>query len=844
MKNLIFYSGASPQGSSLKRRFKWGLMSVWLAFAPVAILSGQVSITCPPTFTISCSVNPLPDITGSATATTACESSSLVTITYIDNNSQLTGCMGTGILLRTWAATDQCGFSASCIQTIRVEDNTSPTLTCPSFTVISCETDTSPVQLGMAIAMDNCTPTDLISITYTDHTENLGLCNGTGFFTRHWLAEDMCGNVALCIQTIVVIDNTAPQLTIPPSITISCEQNTNVDSTGLATAIDNCTSTDSLVVSFSDNVLGLTGCSGTGVIVRTWSAIDACLNIATGAQFITIRDVTPPQITCPANITVSCESSILPAVTGTIIAEDLCGSVFTWYTDQVVQPLGCNGTGVIARHWSAIDGCANLSTCTQSITIIDQVVPSITCPQNITVDCSLGVQPVVTGSPLVSDNCTPTTNLQVTHKDVEIVPLGCNRTGTLQRTWTVSDACGNSTTCIQIIHITDLLQPILNCPPPATISCEDSVLPDFTGIAVASDNCTPVNLLIVDYTDDESGLFGCNGTGILQRTWSATDLCGNTTTCVQQIWIIDDTDPVINCPANIEISCSDSSAPSHTGQATAIDNCSPTVTITFSDNVLLTGCNLTGLILRTWAAKDACGNVKTCTQLISVVDHTAPVIVCPNDTIIDCGFYNNPDALGYPTGTDNCTPSNELILDFHDDLTGLTGCTNTGVILRTWSLKDACGNIGSCIQRIIVADTTAPVINCPASVVINCQDSTSPLLNGKATATDYCTASLFIDISYTDDLSEAGQCNGSGLIYRTWKAVDACGNSATCVQTIEILDNQAPEIHCPASYAISCEADRSPTTGGLVSTIVKTCTQVVVLPQTSVAFHVRYRFPV
>ncbi len=814
MKNLIFYSGASPHGSSLKKRLTWCMMSAWLTLAPGAILSGQVSITCPSTITISCSVVPLPNITGNATATTLCGTSSVVTITYTDNNSQLTGCMGTGILLRTWTATDQCGFSASCTQTIRVEDNTSPTLTCPSFIVISCEIDTSPVQLGMAIAMDNCTPTNLISITYTDHTQNLGLCNGTGFFTRHWSATDMCSNVALCIQTVVVIDNTAPQLTIPPSITISCEQNTNVEITGSATAADNCTSAENLVVSFSDNVFGLNGCSGTGVIVRTWSAIDACQNIATGTQFITVQDVTPPQITCPPNITVSCESSILPAVTGMITATDLCGSVFNWYTDQAVQPLGCNGTGVIARLWSVIDGCGNLSTCTQTISIIDQIAPAITCPQNITVDCSQGVQPAVTGSPIVQDNCTPTMNLQVTHQDVEIVPLGCNGTGTLQRTWTVSDACGNSRTCIQIIQITDLLKPILNCPPPAIVSCEDSVSPDFTGVAIASDNCTPVNLLIVDYADDESGLFGCNGTGILLRTWSATDLCGNTTTCVQQIWIIDDTDPVISCPPNIEISCSDSSAPSHTGQATGTDNCSPSVTITFSDIVMLTGCNQTGLILRTWSAKDACGNVKTCTQLIAVIDRTPPVIVCPHDTIIDCGFYNNPDALGYPTGTDNCTPPDELILDFHDDLSGLTGCTNTGVILRTWSMEDACGNIGTCIQRIIVADTTAPVINCPASVVINCQDSTSPLANGKATATDYCTASLFIDISYTDDLSQAGKCNGSGVIYRTWKAVDDCGNSATCIQTIEIVDHQVPEIQCPASYAISCEVDRSPATQG------------------------------
>ncbi|MBK9981725.1 MAG: HYR domain-containing protein [Saprospiraceae bacterium] len=784
-----------------------------LALASMAPILGQVTITCPTTITISCNVNPIPANTGTATASTLCASSA-VAITYADNVSQMTGCMGTGILKRTWTATDQCGFSASCLQNIRVEDNTSPTLTCPPFIVISCETDTTPAQLGMAIAMDNCTPTELITISYTDHTQNLGHCNGTGSFTRHWSATDMCGNVAVCIQTVVIIDNTKPILTIPPAITIACTQSTSVAVTGQATATDNCTSTSNLVINFSDNVLGLTGCSGTGVIVRTWTAADACGNIATGTQFITVQDITAPQITCPSNVTISCESSVLPAVTGALTSTDQCGTTFNSYTDEVAQPVGCNGTGTITRHWAAIDGCGNLSTCNQTITIVDHTAPAMACPQNITVDCSVGIQPAVTGSPVISDNCTSVANLVVTHQDVEVAPLGCSNTGTIKRTWTVADACGNSTTCIQTIQITDLLKPTLTCPPPVTISCEDSVLPDATGVAVAADNCTPVGLLTINYTDNVSGLFGCNGTGILNRTWMATDLCGNTTTCVQQIWIVDHTDPVITCPANVEISCSDSSDPSHTGKATGTDNCSPTVTISYVDVAQLNGCNNTGLILRTWSAQDACGNVKTCTQLITIVDRTPPVITCPHDTLIDCGFYNNPDALGYPTGTDNCTPSGDLILNYHDDLSGLTGCTNTGVILRTWSMEDACGNIGTCVQRITVADTTAPVIICPASVVINCKDNTLPSANGKATATDYCTASLFIKITYKDDLSQAGQCNGSGYIYRVWTATDQCGNAATCTQTIQIVDHVAPEIQCPASYQISCEADRSPAAQG------------------------------
>lgn len=809
MKHLTFYPGT---GSLLEKRWIRQVILLWLAFTPIAILNGQVTITCPSAVTVSCSVLPLPSLTGSATATTACVLNPATTITYQDDASQLVGCMGTGVLKRTWTATDQCGFSASCIQNITIEDNTSPTLTCPSFIIIPCNSDTTPATLGMAIANDNCTPQNQIIITYIDHAQNLNGCNGTGSFTRHWQAIDMCGNVAACIQTIVIVDNVAPVLSVPAPITIACHQSSATNITGNATATDNCTA--SPIIQFSDNVIGLTGCNGTGTIVRTWTARDACNNIASGTQFISVIDNTPPSITCPNNVTISCEASRLPANTGTATATDLCGNAFVGYTDQIIQPVGCNGTGTIIRTWSAIDGCSNLVSCTQTITIIDITKPTIACPANITIDCSVGILPAITGTPVVNDNCTPVANLIITHTDVSLTPPGCNNTGTIQRTWKVTDACGNSSTCIQTIQVTDLLKPTLSCPPPATISCESSTSPDFTGAASATDNCTPVESLVIGYTDNESGLFGCNGTGLLIRTWSVWDQCGNVSTCAQQIWITDNIDPEIICPANKEISCSDSSTPSATGYATATDNCSANVEITYNDNTQLNGCNETGLILRVWSARDDCGNVKTCTQLITVVDNTAPIINCPNDTIIDCGFYNNPDALGYPTGTDNCTPSDELILDFEDDLSGLTGCTNTGTILRTWYIQDACGNVGSCVQKIIVADTTAPVINCPVDRVISCNEPTTPAANGRATATDYCTASLFIDITYVDDLSEAGQCNGSGFIYRTWIATDDCGNSSFCIQTIEIVDDVAPEIQCPASYQISCEADRSPNAQG------------------------------
>lgn len=809
MKTLLPNTGATPKTLPIPPRRGWLEMLCLLTVASFP-LHAQVTITCPPTVTISCSTTPIPANTGNASAATGCAAPG-VTVTYQDNPN-LNGCMGTGTITRTWKATDNCGFSASCVQLIVVEDFTSPTISCPPSRVISCEANRSPAALGMATAMDNCTPSNLILITYTDNTSGLTQCNGTGTMTRQWQARDVCGNIASCIQTIIIIDNTKPTLTLPPPVTIDCAASTSPAVLGYATAADNCTPANQMTVQFSDNLSGLTGCNGTGTIVRTWSVMDACNNIGFANQLITVRDNSGPSINCPANITITCESSTLPATTGSPSAADACGAAFISYTDQA--NLACNSTGTIVRTWSVTDACSNLTQCQQTITILDKTLPVITCPAHTTVDCSAGIAPTVTGSPLVSDNCTPTANLVLAYSDVEIEPLGCNGTGLLQRTWIVSDACGNSASCNQLIRITDLLKPTLQCPPPASVSCESSVAPEATGFATASDNCTSSGDLVITYTDDISGLFGCNGTGLRRRTWQATDRCGNRSSCVQLIWVTDIVAPNLTCPPDLEISCSDAKDPSFTGYATATDNCSLDLTIDYTDTYQLSGCNGTGFILRTWFARDACGNVGTRTQLITVSDKIAPVLACPRDTILDCGFYINPDVLGYPTGADNCTPTEDLVLGYQDDLSGLTGCTNTGTILRTWFMTDACGNVGRCVQKITIADTTAPTIVCPANVVIGCKDSTLPAVLGRATATDYCTASLFLKITYSDDLSHAGQCNGTGIIYRTWTAEDQCGNKAKGIQTISIVDQEAPEIQCPASYAISCEADRSPAAQG------------------------------
>ncbi len=162
---------------------------------------------------------------------------------------------------------------------------------------------------------------------------------------------------------------------------------------------------------------------------------------------------------------------------------------------------------------------------------------------------------------------------------------------------------------------------------------------------------------------------------------------------------------------------------------------------------------------------------------------------------------------GQPTVTDNCTPENDLDVSFADEVIS-ENCENKvqKQISRTWRVTDACGNEATCIQIINIIDDIPPVINCPRGLTVDCGQNLDPeFLESKATATDNCSDVI---ISFLDDESMPNDCNFSTkTITRTWTAVDACGNTASCIQRITVTGNPCPETTTSALTVYRCEKD-------------------------------------
>src|SRR5205085_2632222 len=212
-------------------------------------------------------------------------------------------------------------------------------------------------------------------------------------------------------------------------------------------------------------------------------------------------------------------------------------------------------------------------------------------------------------------------------------------------------------------------------------------------------------------------------------------------------------------------------------------------------------------IKRTWTATDECGNSTNCTQTITVQDVTKPVITCPASTTVNCQDDNSSTSNGKATATDNCSPVTitESDASTQDPNVNAAGHYNY-TITRTWRATDVSGNYSECTQTITVQDVTKPVITCPASTTVNCQDDNTSASNGKATATDNCSP---VAITESDVTTQNSNPNDAGYynytITRTWRATDVSGNYSECTQAIKVQDVTAPSVSCPADVTVNCQ---------------------------------------
>ncbi len=355
----------------------------------------------------------------------------------------------------------------------------------------------------------------------------------------------------------------------------------------------------------------------------------------------------------------------------------------------------------MTRTWTATDDCGNSSSCSRTISVTDNTAPTITCPNPApTVECPATPS---FGSATATDACDG--SVVPSFNDVT-TPGTCPQEYSVTRTWTATDDCGNSSSCSRTISVTDNTAPTITCPNPApTVECPAT--PNF-GNATATDACDGS---VVPTYNDVNTPGACLQEYSVTRTWTATDDCGNSSTCSRTIYVEDNTPPTISCPQALTVQCAGQVPAYDPYAATANDVCGDVTRPTVADQITSGSCPNRYTIIRTYRATDACGLSSSCTQTITVWDDTAPTGSCPSIPNVVAGCIDDipctaAEALAsLPAGTlntiaagfsDNC--GGPITVEF-DHFGPLSECEN-GFVTRTvfFRVRDNCGNvrIGTC----------------------------------------------------------------------------------------------------------------------------------------------------
>jgi gliding motility-associated-like protein len=434
-------------------------------------------------------------------------------------------------------------------------------------------TYTQPTNAWNASAIDNCSTVtlsySLSGVTTGTGSSLAGQTFNLGETTVTWTATDGSGNTDQCTFTVNVIDNQLPSITscgaVGDQLVNADASQCNYTQTGTgwdATASDNC-SVASLVYTLTGATTG-TGTSlqnvdfNLGITTVTWTATDGSGNVRTCDFDVTVRDNQFPAITtCGAgNQTVSADNGVCTfsqtSDAWDAIATDNCTvSTLTYTLTGATTGTGTTldgvtfGLGATTVLWTATDNSGNVTTCTYTISVIDDQDPGIAnCPSDITVGVDAGNCGAIVNwtIPTITDNCGFT--MTASHDPGDFFNVG-----TTTVTYTATDGSGNVSVCSFDVTVDDDELPSISCSSNIA-SCDPLIT--YPG-PVTNDNCG------VQSITQTAGLpSGSNfPVGTTTNVFQVTDIHGNTSSCsftvtIHPLPVATTTDVDVTCNGNAD----------------------------------------------------------------------------------------------------------------------------------------------------------------------------------------------------------------------------------------------------------------------------------------------------
>ncbi|MFP2924285.1 HYR domain-containing protein [Pyxidicoccus sp. 3LG] len=507
-----------------------------------ASCSFNVNVRLPSAPQLTCPVDVVAEATSSSGATVTYPAATAtgtapLTVTY-DRESGALFALGTTTVTAT--VTDGLGRTETCTFSVTVRDTTAPSVSCPASLAAEA---TGPS--GAAVSYTAPTATDAVTASpgiSVSHASGGTFAIGTTEVAA--TATDGAGNTASCAFSITVRDTTAPSVSCPVDVTVEA---TSAEGNTISYAPATASDTASQVTLQYSHASGAR--FGVGTTQVTVTATDGFDNTASCAFTVTVRDSTPPTLTCGADLVA--EATGATGASLDFAPPTAVDSVTAAPTVSVSH--GSGGTfpiGTTQVTATATDAAGNSSTCTFNVTVSDTTAPEVGCPADVTAEAVDG-----SGAPVVFSASAP-------HDAVTLVPTvsvshasgGVFAVGTTQVTLSATDEAGNTAACTFHVTVQDTTAPILSCPAGMAVrkAPPEGLTVDFLA-ATASDSVSPAT---VSYSHAPGSLFPVGATEV---TATATDSAGNSATCSFEVRV--SRSVTVSPPEELGWGCSTGSGP-------------------------------------------------------------------------------------------------------------------------------------------------------------------------------------------------------------------------------------------------------------------------------------------
>ncbi|MGB4841073.1 MAG: HYR domain-containing protein, partial [Saprospiraceae bacterium] len=386
--------------------------------------------------------------------------------------------------------------------------------------------------------------------------------------------------------------------------------------------------------------------------------------------------------------------------------------------------------GTYSVRWILVD-CNGQNFCSQTVIILDNTAPLISCPSPINI-CDISDIPLyntldqfIAAGGSASDPC----GLSIpsfTRVTTNIVPVPGSDPTQYCIEYSIRDINNNLATCQHKIFLDDQIPPTPMC---KDVTVDLNNTGDTTLMASIFDNNSTDNCgAPLTFSTIPSPLYySCDSidTSPNKVTLIVTDRSGNTATCSANVTVRDLILPTIICPANVTINadanqCYATNVIASLGQPITNDNCLPVKDTLrrFNGDTLKTTTQLpVGTNAIVWIVTDQHNNTNTCSQQVTVKDNQVPLISCPANITINAAQGTCSANANYatPVGTDNCPGVTTM------QTTGLVSGASfpVGVTTNIFKATDASGNTSTCGFTVTVRDSEIPLISCPSDITMN-----------------------------------------------------------------------------------------------------------------------------